>query len=214
MGLAKKMVDQVRKPKGRFGRLMARGMNRGHAKMANWGLTHISINSTDIILDVGCGGGGNVHKFANIILEGKVYGIDYSEVSVEVSKKVNKKLIEGGRVKIHHASVSSLPFENNTFDLVTGFEAYYFWPDLITDLKEIYRVLKTEGTLLLVNEAYKCANEKFRRRNEKWAKLGNFEIHSSKEFEEFLEKAGYSEIEVFEEKDKGWLAIKGKKTIS
>ena len=125
------MVDQVRKPKGRFGRLMARGMNVGHAKMAAWGLTHVSINSTDVILDVGCGGGGNVHRFAKMIKEGKVYGIDYSEVSIEVSRKVNRKFIEAGRVKIHHASVSSLPFENNTFNLVTGF---YFVPTKLLDL--------------------------------------------------------------------------------
>ncbi|MCK4239697.1 MAG: class I SAM-dependent methyltransferase [Candidatus Lokiarchaeota archaeon] len=207
-----KMLNQCRKPKGRFGRIMAKGMNKGpHAKMAVWSLNHISVKPNDIILDIGCGGGGNVNKLAKIAIEGKVYGIDNSEISVEISKKVNKELIENGNVEIQHASVSSLPFNENTFDLVTGYETYYFWPDLINDLKGIYKVLKPGGILALINEGYKSENEKYRKRNEKWAKIGNFEIHTPEQFKEFLTKAVFSEIEIFTEKNKGWIIVKGKK---
>jgi len=66
-----------------------------------------------------------------------------------------KKFIETDRVEIEHAFVSSLPYSDNMFNLVSGFETYYFWPDLINDLKEIYRVLKPGGTLVLINEMYR-----------------------------------------------------------
>lgn len=207
-----KMVNQCRKPKGRFGRIVAKGMNKGsHAKMAAWSLNHISVKPEDIILDIGCGGGRNVKVLAKIALEGKVYGIDNSEISVKISKKVNKELIENGNIEIQYASVSSLPFNEDTFDLVTGYETYYFWPDLINDLKGIYKVLKPGGTLAWINEGYKCENEKYRKRNEKWAKIGNFEIHTPEQFEEFFKKAGFTEIEIFTEKNKGWIIVKGKK---
>lgn len=213
MGLKVKLVNQCRKPKGKFGRFIAKGMNKGHSEMALWGISHISINPKDIILDIGCGGGMNVFNFAKIAQEGKVYGIDYSETSVEVSKKINRIFIESGIVEIKHASVSKLPFSKNTFDTITGFETYYFWPDLINDLKGIFDVLKPKGILLLVNEAYKCKNEKLRKRNEEWSKIGNFTINTPQEFQDFLQEAGFSEIKVITDDNKGFILVIGKKIL-
>ena len=209
MGLMKKLVEQSRKPAGKFGKFFAKGMNMGHASVADWGLSHVHIKPTDAILDVGCGGGRNVNKLAKVAVESKVYGIDYSEVSVDVSRKVNRKFIETDRAEIKNAEVSSLPFSDNTFDLITGFETYYFWPDLINDLKEIYRVLKPGGTLVLINEIYKSI--KFKKQNEKWTQFGIFETHTPEQFKDFLTKAGYSEIEVFVKENKSWITIKGRK---
>ena len=206
------MVDQVRKPKGKFGKIVAKSMNKGpHAKMGIWGLNNISINIDAIILDIGCGGGGNIDRLVKIAVDGKVYGIDYSETSIHISRRVNKENIEKGLVEIQLTSVSNLPFSKNTFDLVTAFESYYFWPDLINDLKGIYKILKVGCTLALINGGYKSENQKFKKRNEKWSKIGNFDIHTPDDFKEFLTKAGYSEIEIIEEIKKGWILAKGKK---
>ena len=180
-------------------------MNISHSSLAEWGSSHIKLRKDMIILDIGCGGGANINHFAQIATSGRVFGIDYSPTSVKVSKEVNKKYIDEGIVEIRESSVSSLPFEDNTFDVVSGFEAYYFWPDLISDLKEIHRVLKINGALLLVNEGYKCENKEIRKIVENWAKLGNFKLHSPEEYRVFLTKAGFSEIDVYEEKEKGWI---------
>lgn len=67
---------------------------------------------------------------AKIATEGKVYGIDYSKVSVSVASKINKKFIEAGRVEIIHASAEYIPFPDNFFDLAAAIEVYPFWPDL------------------------------------------------------------------------------------
>ena len=211
MGFRKKIVTQVRNPNGRLGGLIARGMNKGHAKLAKWGVSKIFIEPNYFILDIGCGGGGNIHRFGEMITDGKVYGIDSSETAINISKKINKHQIDNGIIEIHKASVSSLPFNSNFFNLVTGFESYYFWPDLVNDLKEIYRVLKPKGKLILVNEGYLCDNAKKRKRAEKWSILGNFHIHSPEEYEEFLTKAGFINIQIFEERKKGWIAVIGVK---
>ena len=207
MGFTKYIIKQVRYPRGIFGRKVAKRMNKGHASLAEWGLSNIELIADMKILDIGCGGGANVNCFAKILTNGKVFGIDYSPTSVKVSKEINKKCIEEGVVEISENSVSNLPFEDNNFDIVSGFEAYYFWPDLINDLKEIHRVLKINGKLLLVNEGYKCENKEIRKIVENWAKLGNFKLHSPKEYREFLTKAGFSEINIYEQKEKGWITV-------
>ena len=110
--------------------------------MAQWGVSHFDIKEDDLILDIGCGGGRNLERFATQITTGKVVGLDYSEVSVEKSIKLNKKSVDEGKVEVIQGSVSEMPFEDNTFDIITGFETIYFWPDFINDLKEVNRVLK------------------------------------------------------------------------
>ena len=181
-------------PTGRFGALWARLMNVGHSSVTRWGLGHISISKSDMILDIGCGGGRTVNTLARIATEGEVYGIDYSQVSVAVSTSKNKSLIEKGQVKILHASVDSIPFSDDMFDLVTAVESCYFWPDLINNLKEIRRVLKTGGSAILVNAMYR--DERFEKRNSRLARIGDFTYHSAEEFRGFLRDAGYSCIEL------------------
>ena len=126
MGFKQKLVNQVRKPRGKIGRIIAKGMNKGHAKLAKWGLSKIIIEPNYIILDIGCGGGGNIKRFAEIVEDGKIYGIDYSETAISISREVNRIYIENGTVEIYDASVSSLPFKDDFFNIVSGFEAYYF----------------------------------------------------------------------------------------
>jgi ubiquinone/menaquinone biosynthesis C-methylase UbiE len=207
-----KMMKQCRKPTGTFGRFMARLMNYGHSKVTRWGLSHASINKDDTILDIGCGGGKTVNTLAKAATQGKIYGIDYSEDCVKVTSKINKRFIGAGRVEILHTSVTSLPFSDDSFDLVTAVEAYYFWPDLIENLKEIRRVLKPGGSLLLINEAYR--HDKFEKRNTKWARLCNFTYHLPEEFREFLKDAGYSSIQIDVLEDKNWISAIGTKSIN
>jgi len=209
IGLTEKMIKQCRKPTGALGRYMARSMNRGHSKVTQWGLSHVSINKNDTILDVGCGGGRTVDTLAKRATEGKVYGIDYSEDSVKVARRINKKPISAGRVEILHGFVTSLPFPDGFFDLVTAVETYYFWPDLVNNLKEIRRVLKPVGYVILINEAYR--HEKFEKRNAKWARLCDFAYYLPEEFREFLRDAGYSSIQIDVLESKNWIAALGKK---
>lgn len=209
MGLMEKMIRQCRKPTGTFGRFIARSMNIGHSKVTRWGLSHISINKDDMILDIGCGGGKTINTLAKMATEGKVYGIDYSEVSVAVASKINKRLIDTGRVEVLHASVESLPFSNDLFNLVTAVESYYFWPDLINNLKEIRRVLKPGGSITLINEGYR--HDRFEKRNAKWARMGDFAFHSPEKFKEFLRDAGYSSVQIEVLENKNWITAMGTK---
>src|SRR5262249_22726530 len=130
-------------------------MNRSHSELTDWGLTHVRVEPRLAILDVGCGGGRTIQKLAAVATEGRVVGVDLADGSGAVSGELNADTIRAGRVEIHQASVSKLPFADTVFDLVTAVETHYYWPNLRADAREILRVLKPGGTFIAIVEAYK-----------------------------------------------------------
>jgi len=212
MSSASKHVTQCQKPSGWLGRFTLWRMNLSHSKLTDWGLEHVGVGSHDTILDVGCGGGRTVSKLAAQAAEGRVFGIDYSEESVAVSKKTNARAIEMGRVEIRHASVSQLPFSDGTLDLVTAVETHFFWPDLPADVREILRVLKPGGKLIIIAEIYKGSTKMAAQLAEKYADRAGITLLSVEEHRQLLASAGYTEIEVIEERAKGWICAVGRKS--
>jgi SAM-dependent methyltransferase len=203
VGVLDGIMGQVRKPSGFLGQIVARGMNHAHDALTNWGLRHVEIATNFTILDIGCGGGRTIKKLATIASVGKVYGIDYSQASVTVARKVNRKLVEAGRVEIREGAVSSLPFPDGTFDLATAIESHYFWPNLIDDMKEVSRVLKHRATFLIVGEAYK--GSKNDQRDQKLALSTSMTLHTIEEFGEVMREAGFSDVKVDENYQEGWI---------
>ncbi len=204
-------LTNARQPAGRFGRLLIRAMNLSHYQMTDWGLSHFSIGQQDTILDVGCGGGGTVHKLARIAAQGKVYGIDFSAESVTVSRMTNKQLIQTGRVAIQQSPVSCLPFSAGMFDLVTAVNTHNYWPDLVADVQEILRVLKPGGKLTIIGSVYEGG--KYDRRNQKFAALIKIAFPGSDELREIFLRAGYSEVQLFEKRNRSWMCGIGRKPL-
>ena len=194
---------QARKPDKWFGRIFARAMNKGHENMTDWGLSHVRVENQFKILDVGCGGGRTIEKLGAIAAGGMVYGIDYAEGSVAVSREHNAELIEAGRVVIKKASVSQLPFLNDTFDLVTAIETQYYWPDLEGDMREILRVLKPSGRLIVIAEMYKGGKYDWLKWPVMWF-LRSSHLSVS-DHRELFASTGYVNIEIFEESKRGWI---------
>jgi ubiquinone/menaquinone biosynthesis C-methylase UbiE len=209
MGILQAVFKQFRKPTGWLAKFAALGMNRGHEKVWRWGLEYIAIQPDAIILDVGCGGGGAVRILAQAAQHGKVYGVDYSKDVLPTAHWVNRALIKQGRVEIQHGSVSDLPFPDSMFDLATAFETTMFWPSLVSDLREVLRVLKPGGTLLIANEAY--ADARFAERNARWARLADFQFQTPGEARQCLIKAGYASVEIDTCPAKNWIAVRAQK---
>ena len=186
-------------------------MNSSHSKLTDWGLEHISIANHDTLLDVGCGGGRTVNKLAAIAKQGKVYGVDYSEESIAFTTRTNAQWIEAGRVEIRRASVSQLPFPDNTFDVITAVETHYFWPDLPADLQEVRRVLKPGGTFALIAEVYKGANTAAAKLLAKYPELIRMTLLNPEEHRGLLLNAGYSSVQVIEGRGNGWICCTARK---
>jgi len=203
LAFASYVLLQARKPDRWFGRILAQAMNRGHERLSDWGLRHITIESCFTILDVGCGGGGTIAKLAATAAGGMVYGIDYAEGSIAACRGHNADLIKAGRVVIQKASVSHLPFPHDTFDLVTAIETQYYWPDLMGDMREILRVLKPAGRLVVIAETYKGGKYDWLKWPVMW--LLRSSHLSVTDHRELFASAGYLNVEIFEESNKGWI---------
>lgn len=203
----KLFFSNTRKPKGFLGKIMINRMNEGHAKLSDWGISHLNNVNPSQIADFGCGGGINVAKLIKLFPNAKVTGFDYSNVSVKESKKVNDKEIKQGICNIVQGDVSKAPFENETFDLITAFETIYFWPGPLTSFKEVYRTLKQGGTFLIVNEF-----DGISEREKKYEKIiDGLKLYTNQELMNYLKQAGFTGIMLFHDAEKHWVAVVAKK---
>lgn len=202
MGLLSKIFSNTRKPEGFFGKMMVNGMNGGgHAAMANWALSSLQIKEDSQILDIGCGGGANIARLLQRAPKGMVQGMDYSSVSVAKSSKVNAKAIAEGRCKVVEANATKLPFEDNSFDLITAFETIYFWPDIEHCFGEVKRTLKSGGHFVIINE-----DDGLTGANEKWEKLiEGMHTYKPDEIRLHLSNAGFHGINIRKDEAKHWL---------
>ncbi len=202
---------QCKKPTGFFGRLTLWRMNKSHSKLTDWGLTHTTVELRFTVLDVGCGGGRTISKLAARAAQGKVLGIDYSAESVAASRRCNAQAIRAGRVEIHETDVGKLPFPDDTFDLVTGVETHFWWGDISAGLREIRRVLKPGGRLILIAEVYKGADSIASRLCEKSEPITGMKMLTVDEHRDLLASAGFADLRIDALPAKGWITAQGKK---
>ncbi|MCR5376696.1 MAG: class I SAM-dependent methyltransferase [Lachnospiraceae bacterium] len=207
MGLYRKFVNQTRKPEGFLGKVMVNGMNGGHAKMADWGMSHLPKMNPSELLDVGCGGGRNAGELMKKYPGAKMTAIDYSEVSVEKTADYNKEAIASGRCVVKQGDVSALALPKESYDLATAFETIYFWPGLSKCFAQVAGVLKPGGTFMIVNESDGTDEGSL-----KFEKIiDGMKCHTTEEISTALTEAGFSEIKTYHHKNKPWITLIAKK---
>jgi ubiquinone/menaquinone biosynthesis C-methylase UbiE len=110
------------------------------------------------VLDVGCGPGIDVRKISGLVgATGQVFGIDNDEKMIADAEK------ESGEpnTKFIRADVCAMPFDDNHFDAVRAERLFQVLPkntDFNKVLKEIIRVAKKDGTIVLVDSDWGTAS--------------------------------------------------------
>lgn len=104
-------------------------------------LSHIPFQSA---LDLGCGTGEMLKLILQEDAGKELYGIDLSEKMLQVAKS---KLPE--QVKLLLGDSETLPFSDNTFDVVYCNDSFHHYPAPMKVLREVQRVLKPGGTFLM-----------------------------------------------------------------
>ena len=183
--------DNMRKPQGKLGNMQLKSMNKEHTPVSLWGLKHLNIKEDDVILDIGCGGGMNIKRMSEKAK--KVYGVDYSIESVKLSRQVNEDNIRQGKVEVLEGNVAALPFDDDSFDIVTAFETVYFWPDIEKSFGEVRRVLKPGGTFLIGMETNGSDSLVMRF----WNHFIDMEMYTDDEISSFLENNDYNDITAY-----------------
>jgi len=207
MGLFKKFVNQTRKPEGFLGKMMVNGMNGGHAKLADWGMTHLNGIAPVKIAELGCGGGRNTAELLKRYAKATVTALDYSEVSVEKAKALNKDMIAAGRCTVIQGNVAELSFEDGVFDLATAFETVYFWPGLERCFAQVYRILKPGGAFMICNESDGTDETSL-----KFEELiEGMKCYTAEEISASLTAAGFSDVRSDHYNGKPWITVIARK---
>ena len=203
MGLYRKFVNQTRKPEGTLGKMMVNGMNSGHAKMADWGMSHLPVMSPSQIAELGCGGGRNAGELSKRFPKAKVIAVDYSEVSVAKAKEYNKEKIDAGKMIVQQGDVSNLKLPEESFDLATAFETVYFWPGLEKCFAEVYKILKPGAVFMIVNESDGTddASLKFEKI------IDGMRCYTVEQITSALKTAGFTEVTSDHYDGKPWITV-------
>jgi trans-aconitate methyltransferase len=207
MGLFKDYVSQTRKPEGFLGKMMLKGMNSGHAKMADWGLDHLQRIEPENIVDLGCGGGRNAGELLRRYPKAHVTAVDYSELSVEKAKEYNQKMIAAGRCIVQQGDVSAITLPEGSYDLATAFETIYFWPGLSHCFAQVAKILKPGGYFMICNESdgTDAASLKFEKI------IDGMKNYTAEDIEKALKEAGFSKVKTDHHKNKPWITVLARK---
>ncbi len=127
------------------------------------------------ILDVGCGTGATVSLLEHY---GTVTAIDVSVQAIQYCK-------EQGRSRLCQADGSWLPFASESFDLVTALDLLEHVEDESGGLRELSRVLKSGGRILLSVPAFMFLWSDFDRFS------GHYRRYSKRELRRSVEEAGF-----------------------
>lgn len=100
----------------------------------------------ETLLDFGCGNGANTIYFKNDFQ--KIVGIDVEKSQLEIAKSYIKNH-EIRNIQYILYNGSKLPYRNNYFNDVVSFEVLEHTQDDFESLREIFRVLKKGGLLVL-----------------------------------------------------------------
>lgn len=127
------------------------------------------------ILDAGCGNGYLLHGLAKYAKS--MVGLDYSKRLLDFAKDHTKPL---KNVMLLHANLlKTLPLENKTFDVVIANMVLQYLPELTMCAKESSRVLKKEGTLIVVvdhpgRQLFARAQELKGHKSDKFLRTGSY----------------------------------------
>ncbi len=145
--LRRVLSDQLSRPSGLAGRVVAAGMNRGNRDFNARAIERLDVRPGTRVLDLGFGGG---LTFGPLLERGAtVVGVDRASDMVAAASARHRAEVEAGRVAVHTGDVLALPLEDAAVDRVLTVNTVYFWRDLAPALGEVHRVLAPGGRVVI-----------------------------------------------------------------
>jgi ubiquinone/menaquinone biosynthesis C-methylase UbiE len=102
----------------------------------------------DRVLEIGFGPGEALRRLAAVRDIGKITGIDHSETMLTMADQRNRPAIARGVIDLRLASIEAAPLAERSFDAVLVVDCVQYWPDLLSDLAVVRRLLRPGGRAL------------------------------------------------------------------
>lgn len=119
-----------------------------HRKMLDLVAHEVATNQPRNIIDVGCGTGRLLRAASIRWPEAQLIGVDPAEQMVSQASRLNPN------VTFKHSSAESLPFPDQSADIVLSSISFHHWTDQIQGLREIARVLRPGGLFCLADHTF------------------------------------------------------------
>lgn len=138
------------------------------------------------ILDLSCGSGELLKEIGIQFPNAELYGVDISTNMLEVARQKLPK-----RVKLQQMDVHELKYPEGYFDLVVSTEAFHHYYDQALVLKEMKRVVKNEGIVMVVdiNFIFHFVHRIFEK-----IETGCVKVNSKKEIEKLFVESGLKKV--------------------
>jgi ubiquinone/menaquinone biosynthesis C-methylase UbiE len=131
-------------------RVRARSASYGAERVRRALLERLAVEKSDSVLELGFGSGRLLFAVAARATAGLVAGVEPEEYALRHARRRCERLVREGRVALMQGTSRDLSaFAPAAFDKVFGVNVAYFWQDALPHLREIRRVLRPGGQVLL-----------------------------------------------------------------
>jgi SAM-dependent methyltransferase len=104
-------------------------------------IRRVGVEPGQLVLDIGCGSGVFVRAVAD--RDARAFGIDASEALIEIAQSRTPE------ADLRVGEMQELPYDDDTCDLVTGFNSFFFANDMVAALREAGRVAKPGAAVVI-----------------------------------------------------------------
>lgn len=154
-------------------------------------IRRLDFRASERLLDIGCGTGTLLRAVAKSFPDAMLNGIDPSP---EMLAAAREKL--GYRTELRVGIAESLPFDDDSFDVVVSSSSLHYWRHPETALAEIVRILKPNGRIVITDW---CGDYLPCRVCDMYLRLVNrahYRTFGTKKFARLLESAGFGNTRI------------------
>lgn len=181
------LSQQLKKPTGETGLKVALELNKSNRGLYELAFEQLELRDGAKLLEIGFGNGKHFPDYFEMQQDLQIIGVDFSSDMCREAKSLNHELIEADKLSIYCADTTSLPFQDEKFDVTIANNLIYFLDPPEIHLKEIHRSLKPGGRFL-IGYRPRHSIEKYEFTQQ------NFIMYESDELASLLEENGFKLI--------------------
>ncbi|HEY3334956.1 MAG TPA: methyltransferase domain-containing protein [Candidatus Limnocylindrales bacterium] len=176
-------------PHGAIGAIGARMMPRMVGRLYPMLAEELDLRRDDDFLEVGCGSGRLLAEQASQVRH--VAGLDMSAIQVGMARKRLAERIAAGTAEVVLGDAMAIPWEDGRFTVVGSLNCLKFVADPAKALREMHRVLRPGGRLVVTID----------KQTNKWGKSREIDAFgqwqwSVNDAKRLMEEAGFSDVSV------------------